>query len=83
MMGKVKDVFIFTNGNTMVMDESGEQLPEYQGFILDIAGKLMDVCDEETNFECKEFRTGHGVRLDISWWFEKYRSKGIQEAKDE
>lgn len=69
-MAKVKDVFIFTNGNVMVMDENGEQMSEYQGFILDVASKLAEACDKDTNFEISEWKDWRET-LDFSWWFEK------------
>lgn len=77
-MGKVKDVFIFTNGNTMVMDVNGEQMPDYQGFILDIAPRLIEVCDKDTNFEFAKWK-GWSETANFSWWFEKYKTEDSEE----
>ena len=49
-MATVKSCTIWTNGIVMSFDEKGEQIPEYQGFILDIAEKLKIGCDENTKW---------------------------------
>ncbi len=37
----LKDVIFFTNGNVMVFDEDGEQIPELQGFIKNEIGSFV------------------------------------------
>ena len=71
-VSKVKYVYIFTNGNTIVWNENGETMPEYEGFILDVAPKLIKVCDKDTNFMIAN-REGWQKSLNFSWWFEKYQ----------
>lgn len=48
---KIKNCIIFTNGMVSSFDEKGEQVPECQGFILDIANKLKSCCDENTKWQ--------------------------------
>ncbi len=72
----LKDVIFFTNGNVMVFDEDGEQIPELQGFIMDITPKLISVCNEYTQFSYMEFRSGETLDCDFSWWFERGEDDG-------
>ena len=63
---RIKDCFIFANGNVACTDENGEQMPDCQGFILEIAGKLKENCDKNTHFHLNR------KDADFSWWFEKH-----------
>lgn len=64
----IDTVIIFTNGNVMVCDENGEQMCDYQGFILDIAGKLKTDCDKDTKWKMGSYRDGV-MEANFSWWF--------------
>lgn len=69
-MSKIVECIIFSNGNVISFDEKGEQAPECQGFILDIAEKLKECCDENTRWKLGEFgRWTYGANL--SWYWEK------------
>jgi hypothetical protein len=77
---KVKSCYFATNGQTMVFDEEGKQIPELQklGFILDIADELKKYCDENTEFKFVHFGTnGHteAMNCEFSWWFKKKKDK--------
>lgn len=67
---KVKTVHFYKNGNVMVFDQSGEQIPELQGFILEVAEKLKEKCDKDTKFNFADWRIG-SQECNFSWWFEK------------
>ncbi len=62
-MTKVKDCIIFTNGMVASLDENGEQIADCQGFILDIAEKLKNCCDENTIWQFGEWN--------LKWYWEK------------
>lgn len=64
-----KDVFIFPNGMVAVCDKNGKQMPEYQDFLLEVASKLPEVCDENTRFYM------NGVDADFVWWFQKQKNE--------
>ncbi len=49
-MAVIKSCIIWTNGTVSSFNKEGEQIPEYQGFILDIADKLKTACDENTKW---------------------------------
>lgn len=68
-MAKVKHVIIYTNGNTMVFDEKGEQMGDFQGFILDIAPKLLEVCDKDTAFSFSKWGEWE-EKANFGWRFE-------------
>ncbi len=69
-MAKVKDCIIYSNGMVGSFDEKGEQIPECQGFILDIAEKLKSCCNENTRWKLGEFgRWLHDANF--SWYWEK------------
>lgn len=60
---KVKTVLVAINGMVACIDEKGEQIPECQGFILDVADKLKELCDQYTIWQW-------GVQKgDVSWWW--------------
>ena len=69
-MAKVKDCIIFTNGIVLSFDENGEQIPDCQGFILDIAEKLKSFCDENTKWKFGEFGKW-AYDANLSWYWEK------------
>lgn len=70
---KLKDVFFFRDGNVFAGDYQGEQVRECQGFILDIAEKLIEHSDENTKFHYCGTRGSNGIQCDFSWWFKKRR----------
>lgn len=76
-MAKLVEVYMFESGNVMAFDETGEQVMECQGFILDIASKLIENSDSKTKFSYVHWHDGIKVDCDFGWWFEKYR-----ESKD-
>jgi hypothetical protein len=76
---KVKDCWIFSNGNVMAFDASGEQITEVQGFILDIGEKLKLFCDADTEWYLADISTRRLIHADFSWWWEKYGETEITE----
>lgn len=73
-MSKIKDCIIFSNGMVSSFDEKGEQVSDCQGFILEIAEKLKECCDENTRWKLGEFgRWTHDANL--SWYWEKKKEK--------
>lgn len=50
-------------------DDKGVQIPECQGFILDIAEKLKNCCDEDTNWQL-------GVQdANLDWYFKNKKKE--------
>jgi hypothetical protein len=45
-----RNVFVFPNGNVAVTDADGEQIPELQGRFGEVAERILDVADSETQF---------------------------------
>jgi len=67
---KVKEVYIFTNGLTVVFDENGNQVPELQqGNIFDMR-KILESSDKDTKFYFSEFQKW-SKELDLKWIFEE------------
>lgn len=61
----VKNCIIFPNGMVASFDDKGGQIPACQGFILDIADKLKNCCDENTKWQL-------GVQdADFAWYWMK------------
>jgi hypothetical protein len=73
-MTKIKECIIWTNGTVLSLDEKGEQIPEYQGFILDIADKLKDNCDENTKWSFGKWQEW-AYEANFSWYWEKKKSE--------
>lgn len=73
-MTKIKDCTIWTNGMVSSFDEKGEQIPEYQGFILDIAEKLKIGCDENTKWSLGKWEE---LLLDanFNWYWKKNKEQ--------
>lgn len=69
-MAKVKSCTIYTNGMVISFDESGEQIPDCQGFILEIAEKLKNCCDENTMWKLGEFGKWTND-ANFSWYWER------------
>lgn len=71
-MAKVKKCIIFSNGLVMSFDEKDEQVSECQGFILDVAEKLKDCCDENTKWKLGDY--GRWLfEANLSWYWEKIK----------
>lgn len=70
---KAKQVIFFANGNIMVFDKDGEQIPKCQGCILDIEviKNLNKYCDKSTEFYFGDWREKTKSPLNVKWWFEK------------
>ena len=70
---ETKQAIIFTNGNIMVFNEKGEQVPECQGCVLDveIMKNLNKYCDKNTEFYFGNWGERTKSRLNLKWWFEK------------
>lgn len=73
-MMKVKNVVIFTNGMVSSFDDKGEQIPQCQGFILDIAEELKNCCDEETKWQFGSYKNWI-EDANLNWYWVKRRSK--------
>lgn len=68
-MINVKNCIIWTNGLVSSFDEKGEQIPECQGFILEIADKLKEHCDENTKWQFGKY--GEGILdANMKWYWE-------------
>jgi len=79
-MAKVKDCIVFTNGMVSSFDSKGEQISECQGFILDIADKLKECCDENTTWK---FGNWEGGILDAKFsWYWKKRKEDICQTEN-
>lgn len=71
-MAIVKSCTIWTNGIVMSFDEKGEQIPEYQGFILDIAEKLKVGCDENTKWSFGKWDEWL-EDINMNWYWTKHK----------
>lgn len=69
-MAKVKKCIIFTSGMVASFDEKGEQISECQGFILDIAEKLKNCCDENTEWSFGKYKEWI-EEAKFKWYWEK------------
>ena len=69
-MPKVKDCIVFTNGQVMAFDEKGKQVVECQGFILDVAEKLLKCCNEKTTWHFAKLGKWL-TEADFSWRWKK------------
>jgi hypothetical protein len=79
-MAIVKSCTIWTNGIVMSFDEKGEQIPGYQGFILDIAEKLKIGCDENTKWTFGNWSEWlHDANL--NWYWTKDKQDNTQDNK--
>lgn len=73
-MAKIKECILATNGMVGSFDDNDEQIPECQGFILDIADKLKDNCDENTKWTFGG--PGKGMLdANMNWYWEKKKEK--------
>lgn len=57
----IKDVLRFQNGEVMVFDERGEQLPEYQGRYDEVKEKILADAPASAQF----FRGGWNLASDV------------------
>ena len=73
-MAKIKKCIIWTNGLVSSFDEKEDQIPEYQGFILDIADKLKDNCDEDTKWFFGKWQEWAN-EANFSWYWGKKKSE--------
>lgn len=69
-MAKIKKCVIWTNGMVSSFDEKDEQIAEYQGFILDMADKLKDGCDENTEWSFGKWQEW-AQEANFNWYWEK------------
>lgn len=71
---KIKEVLICTNGIVMVLDENGNQVPEYQGFILEKGSKLLEVCNPKTRWYFVSWGNWK-EEVSFNWHFEESENK--------
>lgn len=71
-MVKIKECMLATNGMVASIDENDEQIAEYQGFILDIADKLKENCDENT-----KWTFGGSIDCDMNWYWKKIKAEKV------
>jgi hypothetical protein len=71
---KIKNCYIFTSGMVMSFDEKEQQIPDCQGFILEVADKLKENADKNTNFYFAKWK-GWSEPLDFEWWFLKRKKQ--------
>ena len=77
---RAKEVIVFTNGNIMVFDEKGNQIPSCQGCFLDtkIIEKLNKYCDINTKFYFGNWNEKVKQFVNVKWWFEPKPVEGIK-----
>ena len=75
---KVSEVYIWSNGNIMAFDGSGQQITGLQGFILDAADGLKRNCDINTKWYWADRQAGR-FDMDVRWWFEKQEENNQEE----
>ena len=81
-MAIIKHCTIWTNGIVMSFDENGEQVPEYQGFILDIAEKLKTGCDENTKWAFGKY--DEWIQdANLNWYWTKDKQDNTQDDKQD
>lgn len=73
-MEKIKSCIIWTNGMIFSFDEKGEHVQECEGFILDIAEKLKNNCDENTKWEFGKWAEWI-EDAKLGWHWEKNRDR--------
>ena len=82
-MAIVEECSIWTNGMVISFDEKGEQIPEYGGFILDIAEKLKVGCDENTKWIFGEWgEWAQDVNFNWYWEQKKKDKQGREQDKN-
>jgi hypothetical protein len=59
---RIAGVYVFTNGVTMVFGEDGEQMPQFQGTLLEKKSAILNVSDESTEFHFAKWN-GPSMRL--------------------
>lgn len=64
----IKHVVFMPNGMVAAFDEKGEQVPEGQGFILEVGERLQNLCNNDTRFGFAVPGFGE-VKMDVEWWF--------------
>lgn len=74
---KIKYCLVATNGLVACQDENGEQITELQGFILDIAEKLKEYCDENTKWR---FGIQDG---NVAWYWIKRSNREDEKIEEE
>ena len=47
---KIREVFVFVNGNVAAIGDDGQQIPELQGRFSDVVARLLPLCDDQTLF---------------------------------
>ena len=72
----IKKVAFFTNGNVMVFNEDGEQIPKLQGFIAEVIEKIFEESNINTEFEFADWNLKEAFPCNFKWWFERTRKKG-------
>lgn len=73
-MSIIKECTIWTNGMVSSFDEKGEQIPEYQGFILNIAEKLKTGCDEHTKWTFGKWEE-YIQEANFNWYWEQNKKE--------
>ncbi|MCD6124312.1 hypothetical protein J7J62_03975 [bacterium] len=69
-MREIKDCFVFTNGMVMAFDKNGKQITECQGFILDVADKLLSYCNKQTQWHFAKWQEW-AIPVNFNWRWEK------------
>ena len=74
MNKKCQTVIIYKQGVVQCFDKNGCQISECQGFILDIADKLKECCDKNTEWFVADWEKWKNP-LNLNWWFERWNKK--------
>lgn len=81
-IGKIESCTIFTNGMVASYDKEGNQIPDCQGFILDIAEKLKTYCDENTIWHLGKY--GEWMEsANMNWYWKKTENNEQMENDDQ
>jgi hypothetical protein len=80
-MAIVEECSIWTNGMVISFNKKGEQIPEYGGFILDIAEKLKVGCDENTKWTFGKWEEW-AQDANFNWYWEQ-KKKDKQDGEQE
>lgn len=74
---KIKDVYLFDNGNLAVFDISGQQMPELQGqYSIDTHKRILLLSDSNTHFKGFNILPG-GFMKTVNDWAGYFKSRNM------
>lgn len=78
---RASEVYIWSNGNVMVFDDHGNQIPKLQGTVFDLA-MVKAASDRDTEFYFGRWDEG-AVKMDVAWIFEKDAENVKEKLREE